>query len=164
MLPTDLSFHDAGLLVWMFEYGHALRWSGAKWEWAPGETGSGYIQDFVVAPTGPGWQLCDGTTVDYLVVDPVPAAVSFTTPDLVTNPVYARSNAAYTGTINAPVAPTITAPGVTGAPSATVAVESNAPVTPASVGDATHTHTIGAITAAADGEPRNLDVLPFFRR
>jgi|SRR5436190_6437371 len=162
MLPDDLSYHDAGLLVWMFEYGHCLRWNGAKWEWGPGEIGSGYIQDFVAAPTGPGWQLCDGTVTDYLVVDPVPSAVAFTTPDEVTNPVYHRSNAAYSGTINAPVAPTLS--GSTGTPSATVAVETNAPVTPVSVGDATHTHPVGTIAAAADGEPRHLDVLKYFRR
>jgi hypothetical protein len=162
MLPDDLSFHDAGVIVWMFEYGHALRWSGAKWEWAPGEIGSGFIQDFVAAPTGPGWQLCDGSVTDYLVVEPVPAAIPFTTPDLVTNPVYTRSGAAYTGTIAAPVAPTLS--GSTGTPSATVAVESNAPVTPINVGDGTHTHPIGTIVAAADGEPRHLDTLRYFRR
>ena len=122
MLPTDLSYHDYGLLVWMFEYGHLLRWNGAKWEWGPGEIGSGSIQDFAVAPTGPGWQLCDGTVTDYLVVDPVPAAIPFTTPNETANPLYHRSGAAYTGTINAPVAPTLS--GSTGTPSTTVITSS----------------------------------------
>lgn len=162
MLPDDLSFHDAGLLVWMFEYGHLLRWDGAKWTWGPGEVGSGFINDFVAAPTGPGWQLCDGTVTDYLVVDPVPSALPFTTPDLVTNPVYARSGAAYSGTINAPVAPALS--GATGAPSAVVAVESNAPVTPVNVGTDTHTHPVGTLAAGTGGEPRSLDLLRYFRR
>jgi hypothetical protein len=162
MLPTDLSFHDSGLIVWMFEYGHALRWSGAKWEWAAGEVGSGYIQSFVVAPTGPGWQLCDGTVTDFLVVDPIPAAIPFTTPDETTNPVYHRSTTAYTGTVIAPTAPALT--GSTGAPSAVVAVESNAPVTPVNVGTDTHTHPVGTLVAGTTGEPRHLDVLRWFRR
>lgn len=161
MLPDDLSFHDAGLLVWMFEYNHLLRWDGAKWTWGPGDGGGGYIQDFVVAPTEAGWQLCDGSATDYLVVDPVPAAVSFTTPDETTNPVYHRSNTAF-GAVTAPVAPTLS--GSTGVPSAVVAVESNAPVTPVNVSTDTHTHPVGTLAVSATGEPRHLDVQRWFRR
>lgn len=79
-LPTDLSGGDLGVLIFLADYGHLLRWDGAAWEWGPGDDGSGYIQDFLVDP-GVGWVLCDGATSDYLTVTPTVAAVPITLPN-----------------------------------------------------------------------------------
>jgi hypothetical protein len=88
-LPSDLSTHDSGLLVWVVDYNHLIRWSGAAWEWAPGEVGSGFIRDFLATP-GPEWVLCDGSATDYLVVTPTPAAVAITLPNDPGTAPYAR--------------------------------------------------------------------------
>jgi acyl carrier protein len=40
-----------------------LQWTGAGWQWGPGDDGSDYIVAFVSGPDPPtGWQACDGST------------------------------------------------------------------------------------------------------
>ena len=65
-LPTDLSALDAGFLFAVTDYEHLLSWSGTKWEWGPGEGGSGFIVSFVTPPSGPGWHVSDGSKVSML--------------------------------------------------------------------------------------------------
>lgn len=61
-LPTGLGASDAGLLVEVTDFNHLLRWVGNGWDWYPGSDVSGYIVLFLIAPSGVGWQACDGTT------------------------------------------------------------------------------------------------------
>jgi len=60
---TDLGASDAGLLCWVTDFNHVLRWTGTGWQWAPGELGSDFIVAFVTGPDPQtGWQACDGTS------------------------------------------------------------------------------------------------------
>jgi hypothetical protein len=68
-LPT-LKASDRGFLLFIPDYGHLLRWSGTRWEFATGE-GNAFYADFAVAPTNPGWVKCDGKTTTYLVIPAV---------------------------------------------------------------------------------------------
>ena len=108
--PTDLGTNDANFLLWVTVQAHVCRWSGSSWSITDG--GGGYIVDAVAALPAVGWQLCDGTATDYLVVSGADLALTaFTTPDENSGAagVYHESIAAYTGTINA-----ATAPGISG--------------------------------------------------
>lgn len=179
-IPTDLSYHDRGFLLTVVEYDHLLRWNGAAWEFAPGDDGNAFFREFVAAPQSAGWVLCDGSTTDYLTLGAVLGATAITLPDETTDPVYHKSDTAYSGTVNAPTAPTLSGStgaesththGATSTPSATVAVQAGVGTTVAtdththttSAGDS-HSHSVGTLVNSADGEPRNLSVLRYFRR
>lgn len=175
-IPTTWTVRDTNRLVCITDYAHLLRWTGTAWTWGPGEEG---IHPIVMFPVDPnpttGWQLCDGTTVAYLKSDGTTA--NFVTPDLTS----AGNKAAYAklGTpvgVNAAVAPTITNALVTGSGAANLG-NANAAVNVVQTGatfvaanaththfDSGHTHTIAATTSAADGEPRNYILRPWFRR
>lgn len=118
-VPTDLGADDAGFLLQITDYGHRVKWSGTAWDFAPGDPGNAYFQDFAVAPST-GWKLCDGTATTYLTMGATISATAFTTPNLSGSPAYRKSAAAYTGTIAAAVAPGLsgdtgsTAPGISG--------------------------------------------------
>lgn len=164
--PTDLSTNDAGFLYEVSDHLHFCRWSGTAW--AILDNDAGIFVDSAVA-LGTGYQLCDGTATTYLAISGTDLAqTAFTTPDENTAPagVYHKSIAAYTGTINAAVAPTLSgssaaaATGVTtnnesahthavtsptAAPSATATVSAGLGATVASD---THTHTITSPTGA----------------
>lgn len=59
-----------GLQVWVpAPFNHMLRFDGTGFTFAPGDTGSGYTQAFLSAPTAVGWQLCNGATFSYLKAD-----------------------------------------------------------------------------------------------
>lgn len=58
--PTDVGVKDAGMLVYVTDFGHLVRWMGTTWQWA-GEQ-SQIIGDFNVAPTPLLWAVCDGAT------------------------------------------------------------------------------------------------------
>ena len=135
---------DDGLLVYVTDYDHALRWgtAGVAFAWGPNESNC-YFQGFMVAPTGVGWKLADGKgddgsaigvahPVKYLKGDGTTGSITSATvapclPDLVTNPSILNFGSPATG-VNAAVAPTvggslavasnttgITGPGNTGA-------------------------------------------------
>lgn len=180
-LADTLKAGDEGLLVEVTDYAHILRWTGSAWEWGPGETGGGYVQAFAVDPTGAGWQLCDGSTVDYLKSDGT--TDSYTAPDLVSSAADAAylklgdpvsgPNAAtapgFTGGslsteltgINATTGPPV---GTTNVTAGAVAVASSAHTHAIGITDPGHTHTIGAGSVDDTGEPRNMVLRPFFRR
>lgn len=62
-LPTDLgTAGDVGVLAYVTDFAHLLRWNGTGWEWGPGENGSDYVSAFVTGPDdATGWHACDGT-------------------------------------------------------------------------------------------------------
>ncbi|MDE2099617.1 MAG: hypothetical protein KGL39_20360 [Patescibacteria group bacterium] len=109
---------DSGLLINVTDYAHVLKWGGAAWGWGPGELGSGYLQDFAAAPTGNGWHLCDGTAgVSYLKADGTLGTA--TLPNTTSSPAYRKNGSAYTNTITAAGAPTVTVPGASAASAGT---------------------------------------------
>lgn len=71
LIPVDLTADDVRFKFYVSDFNHMLLWTGAQWVFAPGEAGSGFIQDFLKAPdpTYLGWHLCDGATVNWLHVD-----------------------------------------------------------------------------------------------
>lgn len=109
-LPNDLGANDAGFLLHIVDYSHLVRWTGASWEWAPGDEGNGYIEDFLVPPVSPGWQVCDGTITSLLIVGhPSLYSQSIQLPDEVSAGVYHKSAATVSDyTVKPAVAPLIT--------------------------------------------------------
>lgn len=73
---------DAGLIGFVSDYGHMVRWTGSVWQFAPGDGGSGYMVLFGVAPQAVGWGLCDGSTYSYLVVGATLTTANYTTPNV----------------------------------------------------------------------------------
>jgi len=108
--PADLGAADVGFLFAATDYKHTYRWTGSAWEFAPGDSGSGFFQDFAIPP-GSEWQICDGSATTYAKGDGTTAP--FTTPNL--TGVY-RKGGPYTGA-KVP-AGTITLGGSTGETSA----------------------------------------------
>lgn len=183
-LPADLAANDAGLLASVTDYGHVLKWSGSAWSWGPGEQGSGMMALFEVNPTATGWHLYDGSTVSYLKADGTLGSVAL--PDLVSataNAAYPKAGSPNSGP-NAATGATISggtvasaATGITGSTAATgsttsvnngtgtlVTLPTSAHTHAVTITDPHHTHTLSAITAGTDGEPRNLVRRPYFRQ
>jgi hypothetical protein len=79
-LTATLGAGDAGLNVNVTDFAHLLVWSGSALGWGPGETGGNQIAGFLEDPAT-GWNLCDGSTVNYLKSDGTTASV--TLPNLV---------------------------------------------------------------------------------
>lgn len=78
-LPTDLQLTDAGVLAYITDFFHILRWIGNGWNWGPGEAQSGFVASFAIAPPeNSGWVAADGSdnvpvlngdgTVDFVTV------------------------------------------------------------------------------------------------
>jgi hypothetical protein len=167
-LPADLGGADYGFLVSVGDYGHLLQWNGSGWVWGPGDEGSGKMVLFEIDPTGVGWHLYDGSTVNYLqsngalgeiTLPNLQIGVSF----LAAGPVNSAPRPAVAPSIVQPtiaVAETgITNPATTGGGNANIgnnnaATEfsdgTGAPITVASNphvhSDSGHDHTIGAPT------------------
>lgn len=179
--PTDLGTDDTGFLYFASVYIHICRWSGSGWAITDG--GGGYIVDAIAVPAGvAGWQLCDGTATTYLTLSGADLAeTAFTTPDENSGVagVYHKSIAAYTGVINAAVAPVLTGTpatltGTVGAIAATAtAALTSANAAGQNTADNLHTHPAPSLTMnpytpagtiGATAEPRNMGVLKYFRR
>lgn len=91
---------DAGYLAFETETGHTLRWTGSAWEFAPGDKGNGFREDRAFAPQDSGyWRLCDGGATTYLALGAALSLTAFTTPDLVTDEVFYKSKAAFSGAV-----------------------------------------------------------------
>lgn len=187
--PTTLAAPDAGYLAFVTDYGHWVRWSGAGWEFAPGDPGNGYFEDFAIVPQQVGWKQCDGTATDYLTVGPTLTATPFNTPNLTGNPAYRKSAAAYAGLAAA------VAPGISGA-TADESTHTHGPGTLTTdtpflntfsvaagvdavcstsahfhnVGSgvtgagAAHGHGVGTLAVDATADPQHLNVVVYFRR
>lgn len=133
----SLGASDEGYIAFETTYGHLLRWTGAVWEFAPGDLGNGFRRDFAIVPQEIGWKLCDGTLTDYLTVGAAALTVTaFTPPNLSGSPAFHKSSALYTGTIEAAIGG-----GLTGA----------------TANEAAHTHDDGTLaTGDPDGSTPNL--------
>src|SRR5215469_5800097 len=170
-----VSLGTAPILAYVTDYNHTLQWTGTGWEWGPGESGSGMLVSFAIAPTGNGWHACDGSSgVHYLKADGTTGTV--TLPNTVSTPAYIRETFGYNNTIVPAVDPTISTPTFTGSldttstPSTSVTVVQG---TGASiiVANATHTHTVtptGTIstpTSSLSGDPiPNFSAILYFRQ
>jgi hypothetical protein len=76
--PTGFGKVDSGFLYFVSDYAHTALWDGMNWQLIDGQ--GGYFVDAVANP-GPGYQLCDGTTTNYLLTNtPNLAYVEYTTP------------------------------------------------------------------------------------
>ena len=63
-----LTTKNTGIQVWILApYNHMLRWSGAAWEFAPGDLGSDYYVTGMGAGLAPGFHSADGSDSDYLL-------------------------------------------------------------------------------------------------
>lgn len=167
--PTDLGATDAGFLFHVVDYAHRLRWTGSAWVFTDG--GNGFFQDFAVAP-GVGWELCDGSATDRLVVGASLSVAAITPPNLAGSPAYRKSGAAYTGSILGASGATGGGSGETGgmvgiADSVGVAAGGDVSLhfqaqSPQMLdhthGAGSHTHSVGSLDMA------RLVVLPYFRR
>ncbi len=102
--PTTLDASNDGLLFYVNDYGHVVRYNASlnAWEFAPGDNGAGYFQDFAIAPQAPGWAVCDGSVASYLRVGSAAlSTASITLPNLTASGYYRKSASGYTGALNA---------------------------------------------------------------
>lgn len=108
-LAAILEARHVGLLVYVTDFAHLLRWTGAAWEFDNPSDFPTRIEGFFVDP-GTGWHVCDGTAgVAYLKADGTTATV--TVPSLVTNAAaaaYLKLGSPSSLTPVAAVAPTFT--------------------------------------------------------
>lgn len=157
--PT-LGAGDAGYIGWVTDYGHAVRWTGAVWQFAPGDPGNGFWAVRPVAPQEVGWQLMDGTVTDYLTVG---GATLTATPYTATNVpagTFLKVLAAYTGVVASAVN-TGTVGDAGASPddmnlTSALLTAGAAPLAIASTSKFTHAHTPGA--------PASVGGLLYFRR
>ena len=142
--PT-LAAADAGYLAFVTDYGHLVRWAGTVWEFAPGDVGNRFMRFFVGAPQeSTFWQLADGTATTFLTVGAASlTTTAFTTPNIPAG-TFVKALAAYTGLIDAAIAPVLS--GST----ATEAAHTHAAgaVSGSTATEAAHTHAGGTITGA----------------
>lgn len=147
-IPTDLGTADVGLLLQVADYGHLMRWSGTVWEFAPGDSGNGYIKDCLVPPQQEGWALCDGQGTSYLRSGNATLfATSITTPNELSTGVYHKSGATPTIGVQAAVAATISGSV------ATEAAHTHGVTVPAqsSADESAHTHAVDPPNTTSDG-------------
>lgn len=101
-----LGASDANYLAFETTTGHLLRWTGTAFEFAPGDKGNGFKEDRAFAPQDSAyWQLCDGSATTYLALGATLSLAAHTPPNLTGSPAFHKSIAAYTGTIEAAIAP-----------------------------------------------------------
>lgn len=149
--PTTLDASNDGLLFYVNDYGHVVRYNASlnAWEFAPGDSGSGYFADFAITPQAPGWALCDGSTISYLVVGGAAlATANITLPNLTGTPAYRKSAAAYAAAIVAAGGSTGT--GTTGAGGDHDHGASTGSNNPGTSSNGAHTHTYSGTTSGPD--------------
>jgi hypothetical protein len=79
--PADLGVPDADFRIRALDFDHRYRWTGATWEFAPGDPGSKWIaMAMSAAPTAGVWALCDGSVSSAALANGSVAAV--TTPNI----------------------------------------------------------------------------------
>jgi hypothetical protein len=140
--PT-LGAGDAGYLGFEADTGHFVRWTGAAWEFAPGDVGNGFFRPFAITPQETGWVACNATVSSYLKVGGATLTLqAFTTPNLAATPAYLKHAAAYTGTVNA-------AAGASGSTA----------ITGSTASESSHTHsgTTDTTPNAVEGSRTTLD-------
>lgn len=105
--PAGLTTADTGLLFYSTDFDRTYRWDGAAWlDYNSAARG---IYMLYVAPTTAGWHLADGSAATRSTEAGLTTAI--TLPDLVSSAAqysYFKTNAAYTNSLQPPVAPTFT--------------------------------------------------------
>jgi hypothetical protein len=145
-----LAAGDAGFLGFVGPpYNHFVTWDGAKWLFTAPDWGPGAIAPFAVPPQPAGWQACDGTATDYLVVGGATLTTApFTTPNLNGTPSYIKSAAIYSGALNP--ASGVTAAGATGTGVTGTGTTGN---------ESAHTHNVpgaGILTTGNEGSDQTV--------
>lgn len=97
-----LTVDNTGYTARVTTYEHLVYWTGTAWDWLDGDR-PGRFELRAVAP-GTGFQLCDGTATTYLAVGATLTEPAFTTPNP-SDGTFLKRLAAYTGAIDAAVAP-----------------------------------------------------------
>lgn len=106
-LPAGLGSADTGLEYFdAVDSLHIWQWTGAAWDWGPGDRHSGEFGQFDADP-GVGWHLCDGAINQTRYAADGTRVTNFTVPDQ--REFYLQASATYTG-VGVPAA----APGLTG--------------------------------------------------
>ena len=169
-IPTGLGSGDAGFRYRITDYGHEVVWDGSAWDFAPGDDGNGYFQDFAITPQQSGWALCDGSATTYLLLGSTITATAITPPNL--TGYYRKSAAAYSATPIAGSTSGQTAEvGEAGATADDMDIAANAVdvgatfdavIGPGGVGTSKFRHKHDAGTLVPD--PAHVDVLTYFRR
>lgn len=182
--PTGLTIDNDGMLFFVTDFGHLVRWDGplGMWKFAPGDVGNGFFRDYAITPQESGWVLCNGAVTTYLVVGGATlTTANFTTPNLSGSPAYKKSAAAYAGITGVSGA---TDAGTTGTGTTGTGTTSNdgatfAPAifngadTPASINTTAHVHSMPGLSIPGLSVPAlgvgsidmaHLNVLPYFRR
>ena len=96
-VPTTLAVGDEGTLYYVTDYNHLVRWDGSAWQFA--DDGNGHIVHCSAAK-GLGWALCDGSTVDKLVVGAAAlTTASVTLPNLTSTEAYLKTASSYNGSL-----------------------------------------------------------------
>lgn len=163
---------DAGFIYNVTDYGHRVRWTGTVWEWAPGDLGNNFFVIMSAAPSANGWILCNGAVTDYLVVGAAALAVA---PITLPNPAdgtFLKKLAAYTGAVDAAVAPGISGEtadvGDSGGAGNMNMFSFGAAAGGHNVLDSTstiiHRHGVGSLAVNAAGTPAALGGPLYFRR
>lgn len=93
--PAGLGADDANFTFYSTDFVRPYRWTGVVWVDGDNAPARDYVQPFRVAPSGNGWQLCDGS-VNITISKSDGTTQLITVPDL-TAGTYLRSNAAYSG-------------------------------------------------------------------
>lgn len=143
-LAADSASYHQAFPVYVTDYAHQLQWIGAAWAWGPNEDGSGDMRLFEIDPTGTGWHLYDGSTVDYLKSDGTLGSV--TLPNLASSAAFTVAGSPNSGP-NAAVNTTLT----TG--SGSVAAGLGAPAT-----------FLTSVSVNTQGTPANIVRRPWFRQ
>ena len=140
-VPTTLALGDEGRIYYVTDFDQFVRWSGTAWQFMGGT--NGYIAHFTAAP-GTGWALCDGSTVNKLVVGAAAlTTASVTLPNLTGTEAYLKTAGSYTGSpVAAAGASGATAPGTDSQGSHTHTGTTDAD------GDHNHGGSTGSYTAA----------------
>ena len=160
-IPQGLNQGDAGRPYYAADFAHWYRWDGAAWNYGDGDSGSGYIEWFLVPPRAGKWQLCDGTNLVFesradgtMALVQFPGLAAGRMPDMVTANAYLRAAAAANGAIGAAVPPVLNTADLHPQLAAAGSGGSNF----VESFDNPHTHTF-----ASAGEPAHLDAMPYYR-
>jgi len=137
-----LGASDESYLAFETVTGHVLRWTGTAWTFAAGDVGNKFKRDFWGTPQEDGWVLCDGGASSYLQLGATLSLTAFTTPNLSGSPAFHKSIAAYTGTIEAAIAPALS--GSTANATATVSGST--------ANESAHTHGGGSLSGSTASE------------
>lgn len=161
-LAATLGANDAGFRAEVTDYSHTLEWTGAAWTFADGDSGSGYVQPFIVAPTGGTWHICDGTAgIKYLKGDGTTG--SLTVPTL-TGSTYIKAGGYSGPAVNAAINPTWTAGSKTDDESAhTHQVDPPPTASGNESADTTVDNTLAGstVSVAANPHTHSTDIAPF---